>query len=182
MRAAHVGTIAAIGFFCAPLVCTAQSIQLEFKEGRVSLAAADAPVRDILAEWTRLRGVTVVNAEAVADLRVTLELTDVLEREALREVLREAAGYVVTSSASLSPDRILILPARVAPVASQKRGGVKKKDAARREADSLPEPLAALIRAVNASQPEPPEDVDGNAVLPADVADAIRAAAGRVRH
>ena len=52
----------------------------------------------ILTEWTRPRGGSIVNGDAVPAVRVTLELSGVLEREALHVLLRDAPGYIVTSS------------------------------------------------------------------------------------
>jgi hypothetical protein len=97
-----------------------QPIMLQFSAGRVTLLARNAPIRTILAEWSRLGGATVVNGERVAGPPVTLELTDVPERQALDVILRGVAGYMLaprrTGSAGVSAfDRIMILPTSVAP-------------------------------------------------------------------
>jgi hypothetical protein len=86
----------------------------------VSLRAQNAPIRTILAEWARLGGATIVNGERVAGAPVTLELTDVPERNALDIVLRGVAGYMLgpRRAGTVGPsefDRIMILPSSVAP-------------------------------------------------------------------
>jgi hypothetical protein len=111
--------------FCALLACAwpaeaQQPVTLRFSNGLVSLRAQNAPVRAILAEWARLGGTTIVNAERVTGAPVTLELTEVPERQALDIVLRTVAGYMLgprpAGSAGASAfDRIMILPTSVAP-------------------------------------------------------------------
>lgn len=97
-----------------------QPVTLQFNAGRVTLQARNAPVRTILAEWARLGGATVVNGERVAGAPVTLELTDVTERQALDIILRGVAGYMLAprragSVGTSAFDRIMILPTSVAP-------------------------------------------------------------------
>ena len=97
-----------------------QPVTLQFSSGRVTLRAQNAPVRTILAEWARLGGATVVNGERVAGQPVTLELTDVTERQALDVILRGVAGYMLAPRRSGSMgasafDRIMILPSSEAP-------------------------------------------------------------------
>ena len=97
-----------------------QSVKLQFNGGQVTLSAQNAPIRVILAEWARLGGATIVNGDRVAGPPVTLELTDVPERQALDVVLRSVAGYMlaprpVGKSGASAFDRILILPTSVAP-------------------------------------------------------------------
>jgi len=93
----------------------AQSVALEFKEGRVKLVTQNAPVSLILAEWARRGRTTIVNGERVPGPPATLELNDVTEKEALDIILRTASGYLMaareTPTAGASAyDRILILP------------------------------------------------------------------------
>ena len=75
---------------------SAQAVSLQFNNGRVTLNAQNAPVRTILTEWSRLGGTRIINGDRVGGAPVTLELTDVPEREALDVLLRSVAGYVVT--------------------------------------------------------------------------------------
>ena len=71
---------------------SAQVLSLEFHDGRVRLIAENVPVSRILEEWARLGGTKIVNGERVPGAPVTLQLTDVPERQALEIVLRGAAG------------------------------------------------------------------------------------------
>ena len=75
---------------------SAQAVSLQFNNGRVTLNAQNAPVRTILTEWSRLGGTRIINGDRVGGAPVTLELTDVPEREALNVLLRSVSGYVVT--------------------------------------------------------------------------------------
>lgn len=90
-------------------------VTLKFDGGRVTLSARNAQVRAILAEWTRVGGTTIVNGDRMPGAAVTLELTNVPERQAIDILLRSAAGYIVgprqTGSTGTSMlGRILILP------------------------------------------------------------------------
>jgi hypothetical protein len=101
-------------------VTAQQAVKLEFTGGLVSLTARNAPIRTILAEWARLGGATIVNAEKVAGAPVTLELVGVPERQALDIVLRNVAGYMLAprppgAQGASAFNRIVILPTSVAP-------------------------------------------------------------------
>ena len=99
---------------CAAPASAQQSIKLEFKDGRVSLNAQNAPLRAILSEWARLGGSTIVNGDRVAGAPVTLEFVAVPERQALDTLLRSVAAYMLAprragSVGASTFDRILIL-------------------------------------------------------------------------
>lgn len=105
---------------CAAPASAQQSIKLEFKDGRVSLNAQNAPLRAILGEWARLGGSIIVNGDRVAGAPVTLELVAVPERQALDTLLRSVAAYMLAprragSVGASTFDRILILPTSAAP-------------------------------------------------------------------
>ena len=79
----------------------------------------DATVGEILAEWARVGQTRVVNPEAIPRDRVTIELKDVGEDEALAILLRKASGYIAAPRAIALPDasrfdRILVMPPSVA--------------------------------------------------------------------
>lgn len=110
----------------AALVCIvaaparAQGVKLRFHDGLVTLSAQNAPLRTILAEWARLGGTTVVNAERVVGPPLTLELNAVPEAQALAVLLRSVSGYMAALRAAGTPgasvyDRVLILPTSSAP-------------------------------------------------------------------
>jgi hypothetical protein len=90
-------------------------VQLTMQNGRVSLAAKDATVRQILTEWARVGNTKIVNMERVPGGPVTLELINVPESQALDVLLRTLSGYITAprpvEAANLSRfDRIIIMP------------------------------------------------------------------------
>lgn len=98
----------------------ADPVQLTIHDGRVSLVATDVTVGQIFEEWARIGQTRIVNGDRVPGGRVTLELTNVPEQEALDILLRTAAGYIAVPRASGVADasrfdRILILPTTAAP-------------------------------------------------------------------
>jgi hypothetical protein len=101
------------------VLCTASAasadVRLTMQDGRVSIVAKDATVRQILAEWARVGHTTIVNLDRIPGGPVTLELTDVTEAKALEVLLRSLSGYIAapraTAVASLSHyDRIVVIP------------------------------------------------------------------------
>jgi hypothetical protein len=116
----RTSSIAAALFLLTFAPASAQTVSLEFDRGHVSLRAQNAPIRMILAEWTRLGGTQIVNGEGIAGAPVTLELTDISERQALDVLLRQVSGYILGPRQSSSEyasefDRIVILPTSSAP-------------------------------------------------------------------
>jgi hypothetical protein len=107
--------VAAVVVLLGASSASAQVLSLEFHDGRVRLTAENVPVSRILDEWSRLGGTKIVNGERVPGAPVTLQLTDVPERQALDTVLRGAAGYMVLARDTATPgtsafDKILVLP------------------------------------------------------------------------
>jgi hypothetical protein len=99
---------------CAPADAQ-QPISLQIHNGLVTLKTQNAPLPQILAEWARVGGTKIVNGERVTGTPVTLELTNVPERQALDTLLRSVAGYLIAarpagSAGQSAFDRILILP------------------------------------------------------------------------
>lgn len=102
---------------------SAQQMTLQIQNGQVTLDAQNVSVRQILAEWARVGGARIVNAEKVGGGPVTLQLTAMPERQAIDTILRGVGGYMLAprpaGSAGVSAfDRILILPTSSAPRAS----------------------------------------------------------------
>ena len=103
-------------------VC-ASDLKLEIRDGLVTLTAKDVSARQILAEWARIGQTRVVNPEFIPSGPVTLQLSAMPERQALAIILRAASGFMaarraIPVSAASQFDRILIVPARPAPVAA----------------------------------------------------------------
>lgn len=90
------------------------NLQLTMKDGRVTIVARDVALRDLLAEWSRVGQTRIVNADKLLGPRLTLQLADITERDALDIVLRTAAGYIAAPRPVDRPgtsvyDRITIL-------------------------------------------------------------------------
>jgi hypothetical protein len=119
----NFGLVLCTSVLCAsPATSAAGDLRLSIANGRVTIVAQDVSVRQILDEWGRVGQTKVVGAERLAGPMVTLELNDVPEGRALETLLRTASGYIAkprsgTPGASVY-DRILIMPASVAPKGS----------------------------------------------------------------
>lgn len=90
-------------------------VRLTMQDGRVSIVAKDATIRQILTEWARIGKTQIVNLERIPGGPVTLELTNVTEKQALDVLLRPLSGYMlvlrVADAANVSRfDRIVVIP------------------------------------------------------------------------
>ena len=101
---------------CLFAVSTASAdVRVTMQNGRVSIVARDATVRQILMEWARVGQTKIVNVDRVPGGPMTLELTNVPEAQALEVLLRALSGYITAPRpvdvANLSHfDRIIIMP------------------------------------------------------------------------
>src|SRR5690349_605789 len=80
-----------------------RKLQLSFDaDRRVSLAAQNVTVAEILAEWARQCGCYVVNGNRLggAPLAVPIQFERAGQADVLASLLRQAAGYVLTPSRS----------------------------------------------------------------------------------
>ena len=96
-------------------------VRLVIKDGRVTLSARDATLREILLEWERVGGTRVVNRDRVSGAPLTIELTNVPEAQALATLLRPIAGYM--AARRVGPEggasdfsRIILMPGEAAPL------------------------------------------------------------------
>ena len=101
----------------------AGELTLTMAEGRVTVIAKDVPLRQILAEWSRVGNTRMVNADKLAGPPLTLQLVDVPEKEALDILLRSAAGYMTAPREAVVPgaslyDRVIILATSRPPAAT----------------------------------------------------------------
>src|SRR6202035_5792001 len=111
MKTALIGVAA----WLAVASTASAEVQLTMQNGRVSLVAKDATVRQILTEWARVGQTKIVNMERVPGGPITLELNNVTEAQALEVLLRALSGYITAPRpidvANLSHfDRIIIMP------------------------------------------------------------------------
>jgi hypothetical protein len=94
---------------------SAEDFWMLFQNHHVTLIARDMTASRILDRWAQIGGTEVVNGAAVQGGPVSLQLTDVSEREALEILLRGTDGYLIAeredAAAGLSSiGKILILP------------------------------------------------------------------------
>jgi hypothetical protein len=106
-----------LGLAACILVASAASaeVRLTMHDGRVTLVAKDATVRQILTEWARVGQTKIVNVERVPGGPISLELTNVPEAQALEILMRTLSGYITAprpvAAANLSLyDRIIVMP------------------------------------------------------------------------
>jgi len=90
-------------------------VQLTMQNGRVSIVAKDATLRQILTEWARVGQTKIVNVERIPGGPMSIELNNVTEGQALEVLLRPISGYIAAprpvEAANLSRfDRIIVMP------------------------------------------------------------------------
>ena len=138
---------------------SADPLSLAFDNGRVTLRATNVPLRQILQEWSRLGQTRIVGLEKLAGAPVTVELTDVPEKQALEVLLRSIAGYVAAprlaaaAPTASSYDRLLLLPTSVAAPAPARAAA---RPAAFAPPPPQPQAFPDPIQLAN-GEPEPPE-------------------------
>src|ERR1051326_1240307 len=90
-------------------------VQISIQNGRVSLKAKDATLRQIMQEWARVGQTKIVNVERIPGGPIqSLELTNVTEAEALDILLRTVSGYIAAPTAAQFARMVVMAPA-VAP-------------------------------------------------------------------
>jgi hypothetical protein len=95
-------------------------VQLSIQEGRVTLKATDATVREILAAWARVGQTRIVNAERVGGGPANLEFQGIPEEQALEIILRSVSGYLAAPRTNAVEgasryDRIFVMPTSTPP-------------------------------------------------------------------
>jgi hypothetical protein len=109
---------------CAVVAClltasaAAADVQVLLNNGRVSIVAKDATVRQILSEWARVGQTKIINVDRIPGGPLTLELRNVPEGQALDVLLKSVSGYMAAprqaAVANLSVfDRIIVMPTAV---------------------------------------------------------------------
>ena len=119
MRIHHVLTLSA-ALSLAPVASARADVQIAMRDGLVTLNAAGATVREILAAWATVGQTRIVNAERVNGGPVNLQLQDVPEEQALEIILRSVSGYLAAPRASAVAnasryDRIFVMPTSTPP-------------------------------------------------------------------
>ncbi|MBM3781961.1 MAG: hypothetical protein FJW29_09895 [Acidobacteria bacterium] len=116
----HTMPLPSLALAAALVACGAQAhaqgqATLHFAEGRVSVSAANVPLRTLLEDWARLGQTRIVNLDRVVTTPVSITLENVPEAEALEVIMRSAAGYMAAPRAvrlagASTFDRILVMP------------------------------------------------------------------------
>ena len=131
-------------------------VSLVIQDGKVTLKAEQASLRQILAEWERQGQVKVVGADKLAGAPVTLTLVDIPEKQALEIVMRGVPGYMAidrVAQADAAPagpsryDRVVVMARATTPVPAAATGA----SAAGRGMPSPAQPPAAFQQ----TMPEP---------------------------
>jgi len=152
-------------------------VQMSIRDGRVTLTAKDATVRQILTEWARVGRTRIVNVERIAGAPITIELTNVPEQDALDTLLRSFSGYMVAPRTPIVSDasqfdRIIVMPTTAAPRTAVSAAGPpppapfgqlngiiqpspEEEDNARPGGPQLPPALAPIFNNVPPQQPNP---------------------------
>jgi hypothetical protein len=132
-------------------------VSVSMHDGRVSIEATDAPLAQILNEWTRAGGPRFVNAANLSATPTTIQLANVPEKEALAILLRPASGFLAVArtgaAANLSLyDRVLIMPGAPLPTSAMPtRPSPLPLPAA---AARMPNPVGAVIDANGQAMPD----------------------------
>jgi hypothetical protein len=164
-----------------PALAAAQAshVSLVIDDRGVTLDARDAPLRDILAEWSRVGGTKVLNAETLDPRPVTISLSGIGERQALDILLRDIGGYILSARKADQHTAsqfagLVVVAARAAAVTS-----VRPAPFAARPAFVLSEPApevepddAAPEPVVVAPQPRPGVPARGTALGGSEASDA----------
>jgi len=90
-------------------------VHVTMRNGRVSIVAKDATLRQILAEWARVGQAKIVNVERIPGGPMTIELIEMPEAQALDILLRPLSGYLAAPRANAAADlstfdRIVVMP------------------------------------------------------------------------
>ena len=101
----------------------AAELRLEIAGGFATIVATEVPLHQILAEWAKVGGTRIVNAERVGGPPVTLQLEKVPEQQALAVLLRSVAGYLAAPRRAGVPgasqyESVMILATSTPPAAA----------------------------------------------------------------
>jgi hypothetical protein len=93
-----------------------RTLEITFRNGRVTLVASGVTLQEILAEWQRKGGSTIVNGAGLSGGPVTYEFRDVPETAVMASLLRSAAGVIVAPRRPGGPagasliEQVIVLP------------------------------------------------------------------------
>lgn len=104
-----------VSLLATPAFSAGGDVVVVLHDGLASITARDAAVSDVLRAWSRAGGTTIVNGELLRSARLTLQVVDMPEEQALDVVLRSAIGYVARRRSAPAADasafdRVIVLP------------------------------------------------------------------------
>ena len=121
-------TVAVLALVAGPAAAQVSTpgVSLVIRDGKVTLKAEQASLRQILAEWERQGQVKIVGTEKLAGAPVTLTLVDVPEKQALEIVMRGVPGYMAVDRVAVAEapagnsrfDRVVVMARATTPVAA----------------------------------------------------------------
>jgi hypothetical protein len=157
MRSMLPAAFVSLFLLTLPAAASGGELRMEFRDGYVSIKAADVPLRQVLTEWARLGHTRVVNGEKLGGL-LTLELTNVPEKQALDIILRTVPGYLAAQRTTAVPggsqfDRIVVMPGTVAPPTHSVASAPPPPP-------PMPPPAPAMVEDQDQPIQEPPERAD----------------------
>jgi hypothetical protein len=134
-------------------------VHVTMENGRVTVVAKDATLRQILTEWARVGQTKIINVERIPGGPLSLEFQNLPEGQALDVLLRSVAGYLAApravAVANLSVfDRIVVMPAAAGP---------RTPVATNAQAPTFPQPQFNQPLASD-DEPEEPRQAPGVAV------------------
>jgi hypothetical protein len=144
-------------------------VSLVIRDGKVTLKAEQASLRQILAEWERQGQVKISGVDKLAGAPVTLTLVDVPEKQALEIVMRGVPGYMAVDRVAQADapashsrfDRVVVMARATTPVTAPPPAAL----AGSRGMPSPAQPPAAFQQTMpDMQQPfvPPPMGDDGN--------------------
>ena len=141
----------------------AADVHITMQDGRVSIVARDATVRQILTEWARVGQTKIVNVDRIPGGPVTIELKSVTETQALDVLLRPLSGYILAPREVVGPnmstsDRIIIMPTLAA--AHQPAAAVAAAASASPPPPLVPQPAPQFQPPIEDADDQPAHDQD----------------------
>jgi hypothetical protein len=154
-KALAAGTAITVAISLGAVSPASAEVRVAIANGRATVVAKDATLRQILAEWARVGQVKIVNLDRVPGGPITLELPNMPEAQALDVLLRSISGYIaapreVAVANASQFDRIVVLPTPAMPRAPATA-------VAQQPAFAQPMPIAG---------PPPDDDVDDERPAP----------------
>jgi hypothetical protein len=143
-------------------------VQMTMENGRVTIKAKDATLRQIMTEWARVGQTKIVNVERIPGGPMSIELTDVSEEQALATLMKPLSGYVAAPRPITNPgvsrfDRILVMPT----VAAARTATATASSPAPQSVIQSSQPNPAMAYPVNgAAPPEPADDDEPRGAVP----------------